>query len=103
MAPLLWHRQSEVDFRIVIDTTKEPIHDMKLDLHDIGGYEIKQEGNVKFTRFVSHRPATGGILPVCTYLQKAFSQIYYINKSIIFSCCPADSHIIIIYLFRIFF
>jgi hypothetical protein len=40
--------------------TQNPLHDIRLDLHDTGGFEIKQEGAVKFSRFISHRPATGG-------------------------------------------
>jgi len=42
------------------DTTQDPTHDIRLDMQSTGGFEIKQEGAVKFTRFVSHRPASGG-------------------------------------------
>ncbi|MFL6459222.1 MAG: hypothetical protein ACJ71G_19910, partial [Nitrososphaeraceae archaeon] len=40
--------------------TQDPTHDIKLDMHDTGGFEIKQEGAVKFIQFISHRPVTGG-------------------------------------------
>jgi hypothetical protein len=39
---------------------QNPNNDIKLDMHDLGGFQIKQEGAVKFIEFISHRPATGG-------------------------------------------
>ena len=52
--------------------TQDPTHDIRLDMQSTGGFEVKQEGAVKFTRFVSHRPASGGkgTLLVYMYLQK---------------------------------
>src|SRR4030095_8253566 len=40
--------------------TQDPTHHIRLDMQSTGGFEVKQEGAVKFTRFVSHRPASGG-------------------------------------------
>jgi hypothetical protein len=37
-----------------------PFKDTRLDVSEAGGFEIKQEGPVKFIRFFSHRPSTGG-------------------------------------------
>ena len=42
------------------DTTQDPTYDIRLDIHDTGGFEIKQEGTVKLIRFMSHKPGTGG-------------------------------------------
>jgi hypothetical protein len=42
------------------DTTQDPTHDIRLDIHGTGGFEIKQEGTVKLIRFMSHKPGTGG-------------------------------------------
>jgi hypothetical protein len=42
------------------DTTQDPTHDIRLDIHDTGEFEIKQEGTVKLIRFMSHKPGTGG-------------------------------------------
>jgi hypothetical protein len=36
-----------------------PSTDIRLDTHDTGGFELKQEGGVKFIRFTSHNPGTG--------------------------------------------
>jgi hypothetical protein len=36
-----------------------PSNDIKLDVTDTAGFEIKQEGAVKFIRFMSHNPGTG--------------------------------------------
>ena len=36
-----------------------PSKDIRLDVGDTAGFEIKQEGNVKFMRFMSHNPGTG--------------------------------------------
>jgi hypothetical protein len=47
-------------YSYIFDPTRDPSNDIRLDIHDTGGFEIKQEGTVKFTRFVSHRPGTGG-------------------------------------------
>ena len=42
------------------NTTQDPSKDIRLDIHDTGEFEIKQEGSVKFIRFISHKPGTGG-------------------------------------------
>jgi hypothetical protein len=42
------------------NTTQDPARDIRLDVHDTGELEIKQEGSVKFIRFISHKPGTGG-------------------------------------------
>jgi hypothetical protein len=39
--------------------TLYPSKDIRLDVSDTGGLEIKQEGAVKFIRFISHNPGTG--------------------------------------------
>ena len=36
-----------------------PSNDIRLDVGDTAGFEIKQESNVKFMRFMSHNPGTG--------------------------------------------
>jgi hypothetical protein len=36
-----------------------PSNDIRLDVTDTGGLELKQEGAVKFIRFISHNPGTG--------------------------------------------
>jgi hypothetical protein len=41
------------------DTTKDPTQDRRLDIHDTGIFEIKQEAGIKFIRFMSHRPGLG--------------------------------------------
>ena len=41
------------------DPTLFPSKDTKLDVSDSGGLELKQEGAVKFIRFISHNPGTG--------------------------------------------
>src|SRR5919205_3049735 len=39
--------------------TLYPSNDIRLDVSDTEGFEIKQEGGVKFMRFLSHNPGTG--------------------------------------------
>src|ERR671931_2860380 len=41
------------------NTTQDPSKDIRLDIHDTGEFEIKQEGGVKFMRFISHNPSIG--------------------------------------------
>src|SRR5919197_2732027 len=41
------------------DPTLFPSKEVKFDLTDTGGFEIKQEGNVKYIRCMSHNPGTG--------------------------------------------
>ena len=57
---------------IITDSTQDPARDIRLDVSDTGGLEIKQEGAVKFIRFISHNTGTGeeAIQLVFTYLHK---------------------------------
>jgi hypothetical protein len=41
------------------DPTQYPSKDIRLDVSDAGGLELKQENGVKFIRFMSHNPGTG--------------------------------------------
>jgi hypothetical protein len=41
------------------DPTLFSSSDIRLDVSDAGGFELKQENGVKFIRFVSHDPGTG--------------------------------------------
>jgi hypothetical protein len=41
------------------DPSLFPSKEVKFDLTDTGGFEIKQEGNVKYIRCMSHNPGTG--------------------------------------------
>jgi hypothetical protein len=41
------------------DPTLFPSKDIRLDVSDTGGLEIKQEGAVKFIKFISHNPGVG--------------------------------------------
>jgi hypothetical protein len=41
------------------DATKDPTQDRRLDIHDTGIFEVKQEGGIKFIRFMSHHPGVG--------------------------------------------
>jgi hypothetical protein len=41
------------------NSTVFPSNDIRLDVSDTGGVELKQEGNAKFIRFMSHNPGKG--------------------------------------------
>ena len=42
-----------------LDITKDPTQDRRLDIHDVGAFEVKQEAGIKFIRFSSHHPGSG--------------------------------------------